>query len=41
MGTMNVNNQATSVVNYSSNIDYVTESSSNGHLLNPFPNDKF
>ena len=26
--------QAASVVNYSSNIDHVTESSSNGNLLN-------
>ena len=27
-----------SVVNYFSNIDHVTEISSNGDLLNPFPN---
>ena len=33
MGMLNVNNLAASVVNYSNNIDQVTESSSNGDLL--------
>ena len=31
-GTLNVNNLAVSEVNYSSNIDHVTENSSNGDL---------
>ena len=34
MGTLNINYLAASVVNYSSNIDHVTESSSHGHFLN-------
>ena len=33
-GTLNTNNLAVSVVNYSSNIYHVSESSSNGDLLN-------
>ena len=33
-GTLNVNNQDASVVNHSSNNDFMTESSSNGDLLN-------
>ena len=32
-GTLNVNNSAASVVNYSSYIDHMTESSSNGDFL--------